>query len=317
MSDGNTQTISEGDAPAASTPATAPAAGGPTRAELISAVAADLDKATAPEAAVVEAAPAEAPAPAAEAAPEPAKASPFASEFKKLAEQKAQLRQEAAQIQAYKEATQILPVHLINGLVQAIKSGDTRKQLQILGINEADLKAPAAPAQAPKAKEPDEVPEWAVSMKTELETLRAERQQAQFEANRNAAMNLVKGEVSKLAQDFPLLTGLGEEALVLAELEAYQRQHGELPAPTAEESIRIAAKLAEERLSHEKARWSKVLTPAQAASTVPGRAPAVAQGSAGTGTLHNGMNSPAAASGKSREQRIAELAADPNLLLNP
>lgn len=266
----------------------------------------------------------ETPAPAAAPAKteEKTKEEPFSAQFQKLAAEKAKLQEQAARVKLIEEAYSVVPPAVLGRLVSAVKSGNVKAQLEVLGLTPEEIRSalggqPAAPAKA----EDDEKPARAVDpdieeLKQELRALKAARQAEETQKARGQVMDIIKDKVGKMASDVPTLAALEEHEAVLEFIEDFQRKNGRLPGDDAEESIAIAAKMVEERLTAQKARWSKVLTSAGGAGTVTSKAPDAASSPKGAGTLHNGMT--AAAGGQpepeSIEDRLKLVAADPTFL---
>lgn len=262
----------------------------------------------------------ETPAPAAAPAKaeEKPKEEPFSAQFQKLAAEKAKLQEQAARVKLVEEAYAVVPPQVLSRLVNAVKTGNVKAQLEVLGLSAEEIRS-ALGEKAP-AKVEEEKPARAVDpdieeLKQELRALKASRQAEETQKARSQVMDIIKDKVGKMASDVPTLAALEEHEAVLEFIEDFQRKNGRLPGDDADESIAIAAKMVEERLAAQKARWSKVLTSAGGAGTVSVKAPDVASSPKGAGTLHNGMT---AAAGQpepeSIEDRLKLVAADPTFL---
>jgi len=287
----------------------APAAPAMSRSERISAA---IKEAVALEPTQTEKAP---------AAPEKAEAPKEAApEAKPKAEDKSfeKLLREKAALRPFMEASKGLQVDELKALAQAKAAKDPMAALKALGFKYEDVAEKAAglpPEKKPEA--PNENPDLA-ALKAEVAALKAERQQETTNKLRTEALGKAKEAVKG---KFKHVEALEAEEKVLAYIESYWRQAGELPGDSFEDSIDIAAAAVEKELAKEAERWKKVLTPANPEPTVGAegaRNASAGQGTTGTTSARTLTNSSATAPArgvptpKSRDELFKQILADPN-----
>jgi hypothetical protein len=266
--------------------------------------------------------PTEAAKPAEPKAEEPAK-SDLELNFEKLVRKQSEFRKEVDEAKPGIELTKVIGAPSAQALNKAIAMKDPLSALAAIGFSVKDVTNAFIGGEKPKAPvKPAEKPADAPAQSTlppEVQEMLNEHKQMKATAQRQAVGNEIKRVVGEGKEKFPLLTNLEafEEVNVVIE-EMYSR--GGFPqGASPQEVIRIAAEEAESRLGRQKAKWSKVLTPAAAGATVPPKAPETpkqpAQESGGQ------TNKPAAVpagspshAGFDREAAIAELKNDPFLL---
>lgn len=199
-------------------------------------------------------------------APEPVKAEPEElPAIARIAKKQAEYRKEVEQnkplldILARARNKQISPADALAAL------GFTHSEY----VDSVLAKGNSAPAEAPAEREP--LPE-VKQLKSEIEKLRAERDAEKATAARSQALEGIKGKLGK-DDKFRHINALGEYERVEAVIIQHYNQYGELPGETFEESVSLAAEVVEKQLKSEAARWSKVLTTAEAPATIQSKPP--------------------------------------------
>lgn len=320
----------ETEAPASAPVADSTPAPAPTRDEKIQQIAKEMSaEGNSKSVEADDSAPETTPAPKAEAKPEE-KQDTVSSAFTKIAAEKAEarkLREEAKaqleRVKAYDELAQEIPVPALRNLVGALRAGDVKAVIRTLGISAEDIQKAISGAATPEVRqEPKDTAPSLERLREELKAelrkelysdpelaeIKQERQQQKFQTLKSQALDLVKSTL-KDSKELSLLSGLDAHEQVLQVLENYQTQHGSLPSDDPKEAIFMAAKLVEERLAAEKAKWERVLTRSQGKDTVQDKAAELASGPRETRTLTNGLTAPSGgpSTAKSREDRIREL----------
>jgi hypothetical protein len=272
--------------------------------------------------------------PKAEATPAPVPApvpeAPKAEEepmLARMAKREAALRQERQQVEPYIQALKVLPPDRVQALTKALSSRDPVSALAAMGFTHAEYAnrmlgdtsppKPKTPEQASKTELPPEI-------RGEIEELKAFKAQYQAEQARIQQTQLVDqiGKLVKSNPKFNYLTKLEAFGDVLGIINRYHAETQRLPGDTFEESVLMAAELAEKQLQQQAERWGKVLTPpAQPASVVTEVAKAPesppSAGSEVPRTLTNSMASqpaPVQPAPKTRDEAIAALLSDPVFL---
>jgi hypothetical protein len=146
----------------------------------------------------------------------------------------------------------------LHQLTQALEGNDTAAILRALGVKPGDVQYQEVKEKISEVSEKPGDP--AVSeLKKELEDLKAERQAEKYRQGRAKTLEVVK----ELAADdeFALISD-DEQAMseALNIVEDFIKQHGEWPAETREESIRLGLREVHAKAEKEAKRWEKVLT---------------------------------------------------------
>jgi len=273
----------------------------------------DLSKALA-EDGVIEAPPEPAkPAPpVAEKPAEPAKPSDDLPALVKIAKEREAFRKEVDAAKPYLDTLKNFTPQEAQRLAQARAAGNPVAALAALGFTHAQytnalLGEKETPSEAPAEKPSSDID----TLRQEIAALKAERENERIAAGRKEGLAKMR-EILK-GSKFEMVNKLEAVESVEGVIMDYIRQYGKPPGDTFEESVMLAAEVADQRLRQEAEKWSKVLTPAaNPAPTAPAKAPESqpSSGTVVTRTLTNSNTSaPAAVKSvpKTREEVIQAL----------
>jgi len=186
------------------------------------------------------------------------------------AQRKAAEQKELEQAKPYMDALKSLSPVEAASLARAKQMGDPVAALNALGFTHAQYTARllgASPDEGqPQAKQeqPQQNPE-VMTLKQRLEALERERESERIQVNRQQALTQMQ-HLLKNHPKFHHINGLGDYTGVERVILQYINENGRPPGDTFEESVRLAAELYEYDLKQQAAKWSKVLTPAQASA---------------------------------------------------
>lgn len=201
-----------------------------------------------------------------------APADSVAESLRKMAAGKAAARLEKERTNALSGLEQQLGPQGIHALARAQAAGDVKGILAALGVKPGDVQYEAvkdevAEAQKPKTPEDPRYDE----LKREFESLKDERRQERTTRGRATTLETVK----EMAKDpkYQYVGELGAFDEALSAVEEYIQLHGEMPAETREESLRLGLDLVEERYKKEAEKWERVLTKRKSNATIQSEAP--------------------------------------------
>jgi hypothetical protein len=217
----------------------------------------------------------------------------------KIAKEKDAVRKAKEEIAPHASMLKRFTPQQLQRLADAAASENPVAALAAMGFTHAQYNAAVAglkkeqpaPESAPGAPPPE-----VLTLKQELEAIKAERENEKLQASRQQFLS----HTEKLLKDdskFSHLSALGEWQSVERVILQHIEETGSPPGETLDETIRLAAEVVEHRLKKEAERWQKVLTGFQKpASTPPSKAPESPQtGSETPRTLTNANTSAPAA----------------------
>ena len=146
-------------------------------------------------------------------------------------------------------------MHQLN---QAIERNDVRGILSALGVKPGDVQFEATKDKLEEVDAPRADPRYE-ALEKKLAALENERQQEKMTQGRSKALDFTR----EMAKDpaFELIADEPEAMdQALKVVEDFIREHGEMPAETREESIKLGLELVSEKYKKEAERWAKVLT---------------------------------------------------------
>lgn len=183
----------------------------------------------------------------------PPKSPSIRKSLEQIAREKAALRAEKEAVRPLQGLQARLGPQGVHQLEQALASGSTAEIIRALGIKPGDVKFEAAKE---IINEKPENPEFE-AVRRELAEIKAERQRERMEIGRRSTLELT----SKLATEYEWISDdpkAHDEALGM--VEDFIRRHGEMPATTREESLKLALADVNERYEKEASLWEKRLT---------------------------------------------------------
>lgn len=194
---------------------------------------------------------------------------------------------------------------------RAIAAGDAVGLLAASGMTHAQYSAQLLGQKPPEGEkaETTESPD-VKSLRDELNQIKAQHEAERAESTRAQARAMISARVKAGGERFRLINALDPEgASVERVILAYLQENGSPPGATFEETIDLAAELAENEFKKESEKWSKVLTPAQATAQTPVQKAPESRPSTGAEpprTLTNGNSTQPGPAARSQYQSIDE-----------
>lgn len=197
----------------------------------------------------------------------PPKSPSIRKSLEQIAREKAALRAEKEAVRPLQGLQARLGPQGVHQLEQALSSGNTAEIIKALGIRPGDVQFEAAKEVVQGAKKTDPEVE---AIRQELAELKQARQREQMEIGRKRTLELT----TKLATEYEWISDdpkAHDEALGM--VEDFIRKHGEMPAATREESLRLALADVNERYEKEAEAWEKRLTRRKSRAITPEESP--------------------------------------------
>lgn len=178
--------------------------------------------------------------------------------LEQIAREKAAARQAKEQDRPAQGLQSKLGPQGMHQLERAVANNDIRGVLSAFGMKPGDVQFEATKDKLEEVDAPKADPRYE-ALEKKLAALENERQQEKMTVGRSKALDFTR----EMAKDpaFELIADEPEAMdQALKVVEDFIREHGEMPAETREESIKLGLELVNEKYKKEAARWAKVLT---------------------------------------------------------